>query len=723
MQRLTQITQGLNPQQEKSVGLSENTNALILAGAGSGKTRVLTQRIAYLVIEKQVHIDAILAVTFTNKAAGEMRDRLSGLLRRPIGRMWVGTFHSLAHRLVRQHYDKAGLSSQFQILDQQDQFRIIKRLMKENHIDEAKYPVRKIQWFINGQKDEGLRPKDIDPGYNFFTKQSLSVFELYENHCKANDLVDFAELLLRSYEVLNNNPELLDHYQKRFEHILVDEFQDTNTIQYKWIQLLFSGQNRIFCVGDDDQSIYGWRGAKIENIQKLEQDFKPIEVIRLEQNYRSTGNILNASNALIANNQNRMGKSLWTEAGDGELIDLYEARDERDEANYVVGSIERLIHSGVAPNECAILYRSNAQSRAFEESLIKHNINYIIYGGLRFFERAEIKDALCYLRLIENRNDNVAYERIVNFPARGIGNATLDKVRDCARENQTSLFQACEVVAPTLPTRAQNALMGFINLIESMDADIKNLDLSEKVAYLIKHSGLVSHYENDKTDKAGSKKDNLEELIAAAKQYVHEDESIGEVLGFITLASLDSNKEGSQQANQNVQLMTIHSAKGLEFEHVFLVGMEQDLFPSRQSRDEPHLMDEERRLCYVGMTRARKKLTLCHAIKRFLHGQSIYAYPSVFLDEIPKKYIHHIKQSDYRSNSSFNKQQDDIFNQDMAPEDNGSLSIGRTVKHAKFGYGTVINFEGSGDSQRVQIKFKSVGSKWLISSYANLEFV
>ncbi|HIM58049.1 MAG TPA: DNA helicase II [Gammaproteobacteria bacterium] len=719
---LSEITVGLNDKQNQSVTLDDGQNALILAGAGSGKTRVLTHRIVYLVTQKNTHIDAVLAVTFTNKAAKEMRERLEVLLKRPIRSMWVGTFHGLAHRLLRAHPIEANLSAQFQILDQQDQFRIVKRLMKENQIDESKYPVRKIQWFINQQKDEGIRPGDIDAGYNYFVKQSIKVFELYEAHCKANELIDFAELLVRSYELLKNNAELLTRYQNRFEHILVDEFQDTNTIQYKWIKLLSSGKNQIFCVGDDDQSIYGWRGAKIENIQKLESDFHPIQTIRLEQNYRSTGNILGASNALIANNSNRLGKSLWTDAGNGDLIDIYEARTETDEADYVVSAIQKHIDDGASASECAILYRSNAQSRGFEERLIKYNIPYVIYGGLRFFERAEIKDALCYLRLMESSADNVAFERVVNFPTRGIGNATIEKVREFARDNHTTLFQAAIEISPSLPTRASNAIIGFTQLIEQMCDEAKHLELSEKVAHLIKASGLIEHYSNDKTDKAGSKKANLEELIAAAKQYTHDQDSdMSEVVGFISLASLDSSGDTNAPINQNVQLMTVHSAKGLEFPNVFLTGMEEDLFPSRQSKDEPHLIDEERRLCYVGMTRAMKKLSLSFAIKRFLHGQSLYAYPSRFLDEIPGEYTNSVKQK--FGSTIQNYQEDDIFNQDIEPEGQGRLSIGVTVRHAKFGFGTVLNFEGDGDSARIQIKFKSAGTKWLISSYANLEYV
>jgi DNA helicase-2/ATP-dependent DNA helicase PcrA len=719
---LSEITNGLNDKQCQSVTLNNDKNALILAGAGSGKTRVLIHRIAYLITHKNIHTDAILAVTFTNKAATEMRERLSILLRRPIQSMWVGTFHGLAHRLLRTHYEKAGLASGFQILDAQDQFRIVKRLMKENNIDESKFPVRKVQWFINNQKDKGIRTQDIDPSYNYFVKKSLEVFGLYEAHCQANDLIDFTELLIRSYELLKNNMDLLDHYQARFEHILVDEFQDTNTVQYKWIKLLFNGSNKVFCVGDDDQSIYGWRGAKIENITKLCTDFIPIETIRLEQNYRSTGNILNASNALIAHNTNRMGKSLWTDAGDGELINVYEARTETDEADYVISGIQKLITDGASPSDCAILYRSNAQSRIFEEVLIKHNIPYIIYGGLRFFERAEIKDALGYLRLIENSADNVAFERVVNFPTRGIGNATVEKIRTFAQDNHTSLFQAVMQMSSTLPTRAANALNGFTNLIEQMTNDTKHLDLSEKVANLLNTSGLMAHYCNDKTDKAGSKKENLEELITAAQQYNHEQDSeMNEVVGFISLASLDSSGNTNPPINQNVKLMTIHLAKGLEFPYVFLVGMEEDLFPSRQSKDEPHLIDEERRLCYVGMTRAMKKLSLSYAIKRFLHGQSLYAYPSRFLDEIPSEYLNKLKAKFGATMQNYND--DHTLNQNITPKSGGQLSIGASVKHAKFGLGTVLNFEGQGDSARVQIKFKQAGTKWLISSYANLEFI
>jgi DNA helicase-2/ATP-dependent DNA helicase PcrA len=715
------IADGLNEKQLQSVALDEDINALILAGAGSGKTRVLTYRIHYLVSTKNHHVDDILAVTFTNKAANEMKERLSDLLRRPIGRMWVGTFHSLAHRLLRTHPVEANLSPTFQILDAQDQFRIVKRLMKENGVDETKFPIKKVQWFINQQKDEGILPHQIDAGHNYFVKQSAKVFDLYEKHCYANDLVDFAGLLVKSYELLKNNQSLLDHYQKKFRHILVDEFQDTNRIQYQFIKILYSQGNHIFCVGDDDQSIYGWRGARIENIQKIENDFKPIQVIKLEQNYRSTGNILSASNALIANNPNRLEKSLWTESGDGDLINVFNARTETEEAQYVVGEIQSQFNQGRNLNECAILYRSNAQSRVFEEFLIKRNLNYRIYGGLRFFERAEIKDAMGYVRLIENRSDNIAFERIVNFPTRGIGLSTIEKIRSHAIEKHTDLFQSSIAIVESLPARAANALQAFIHLIEAISDSTKNLTLSEKVDSILLQSGLMSHYANDKTDKAGSKRENLDELVTAATQYVHEeDNEMNETQGFIALATLDSSGDSNKRNQDSVQLMTVHSAKGLEFPVVFLVGLEEDLFPSRQSKDEQKL-DEERRLCYVGMTRAMNTLTLSYASKRFIHGNSFYSMPSRFLDEIPRNFLNYINNPNSRDDERVSKNTGTFSKKMVSSKSSSIYSIGQVVKHGKFGLGTIVNYEGSGDSMRLQIKFQKVGTKWLISSYANLE--
>jgi DNA helicase-2/ATP-dependent DNA helicase PcrA len=717
------IADGLNEKQQQSVALNEDINALILAGAGSGKTRVLTHRIHYLVSTKNHHVDDILAVTFTNKAANEMKERLSDLLRRPIGRMWVGTFHSLAHRLLRTHPAEANLSPTFQILDAQDQFRIIKRLMKENGVDETKFPIKKVQWFINQQKDEGISPQEIDAGYNFFAKQSAKVFDLYEKHCQANDLVDFASLLVKSYELLKNNQSLLDHYQKKFCHILVDEFQDTNRIQYQFIKILHNQSNHIFCVGDDDQSIYGWRGAKIENIQKIENDFKPIRVIKLEQNYRSTGNILSASNALIANNQNRLEKSLWTESEDGDLINVFNARDETEEAQFVVGEIQSQFNQGRNLNECAILYRSNIQSRVFQQSLRTHNIDYIVYGDVRFFERKEIKDAMAYVRLTENTADNIAFERIVNFPTRGIGLSTIEKIRSHAIEKHTDLFQSSIAIVESLPARAANALQAFIHLIEAISGSTKNLILSEKVDSILIQSGLMAHYSQDKTNKAGTSREFLEELVSDAAQYIHEeDNEMTETQGFIANNTLDSSGESNQSNQSSVQLMTVHSAKGLEFPVVFLTGLEEDLFPSSQSKDEPHLLDEERRLCYVGMTRAMESLTLSYASRRFIYGISKYALNSIFLNEIPKSFLNYIKNENSENTYQGYEKNTNVSKKMVATSDS-IYSIGQVVKHAKFGLGTILNYEGSGDSMRLQINFQKAGTKWLISSYANLEIV
>ncbi len=714
----------LNEKQQRSVALKEDVNALILAGAGSGKTRVLTHRIHYLVSTKNYHVDDILAVTFTNKAANEMKERLSELLRRPIGRMWVGTFHSIAHRILRTHSVEANLSPTFQILDAGDQYSIVRRLMKESGIDETKFPIKKVQWFINQQKDEGILPHQIDTGYNYFVKQSAKIFDLYEKHCQANDLVDFAGLLLKSYELLKNNQNLLSNYQNKFKHILVDEFQDTNRIQYQFIKILHNQSNHVFCVGDDDQSIYGWRGARIENIQKIENDFKPIKVIKLEQNYRSTGNILSASNALIANNPNRLEKSLWTESGDGDLINVFNARTETEEAQYVISEIQSLFNQGRNLDECAILYRSKVQSRVFEELLRRHNINYIIYGGIRFFERAEIKDAMGYVRLTENTSDNIAFERIVNFPTRGIGLSTIEKIRSHAIENHTDLFQSSIAIIESLPARAANALQAFINLIESISDSTKNLTLREKVNSILLESGLMTHYANDKKDKIGNKREHLEELVSDAAQYIHEEENeMTEIQGFIAKNTLDSSGESYQNDQNCVQLMTVHSAKGLEFPVVFLVGLEEDLFPSSQSKDEPHLLDEERRLCYVGMTRAMQSLTLSYASKRFIYGTSIYALNSRFLDEIPRSFLNYIENPNNESTTTSYKKTGTFSKKIVSSNSSSIYSIGQVVKHAKFGLGTVVNCEGSGDSMRLQIKFQKVGTKWLISSYAKLKIV
>ena len=720
---VTEILEALNREQRSAVTAPKGS-ALVLAGAGSGKTRVLTQRVAWLVQTEGLSPFGILAVTFTNKAAAEMRARIEEHLSMPLRGMWVGTFHSLAHRFLRAHWMDAKLAQNFQIIDADDQLRLVKRVLNNLAIDDKKWPAKQAVWWINAQKDEGLRPNHIQDEGDLFVQTHLGIYRAYEEACERGGMVDFAELLLRTHETLLNNQSLLAHYQDRFKAILVDEFQDTNAIQYAWLRVLSGNDNKLMVVGDDDQSIYGWRGARIENIQKIENDFKPIEVIKLEQNYRSTGNILSASNALIANNQNRLEKSLWTESGDGDLINVFNARTETEESHYVVSEIENQFNQGRNLSECAILYRSNAQSRVFEEALIRRNIHYRIYGGLRFFERAEIKDAMGYVRLTENTSDNIAFERIVNFPTRGIGLSTIEKIRSHSVENHTDLFQSSIAIKDSLTSRASNALTNFIHLIESMTDAVNSLDLSEKVDTILIQSGLMNHYSNDKTDKAGSKKENLEELVTAAKQYVHEEESeMSETEGFIALATLDSSGDSKPDDNECVQLMTVHSAKGLEFPVVFLVGLEEDLFPSRQSKDEPHLLDEERRLCYVGMTRAMSSLTLSYASRRFIHGQSFYSMNSRFLDEIPRSFLNYIKNPNSDSVITLFEDVKNPPQKRVSSSTDSIYAIGQVVSHAKFGIGTIMNYEGSGDSMRLQIKFQKVGTKWLISSYAKLEIV
>ena len=719
----------LNEKQIYSVTLKNNTNALILAGAGSGKTKVLTHRIKYLISEKRYDIDSILAVTFTNKAAKEMRNRLSELLLRPVDRIWVGTFHSIAHRILRAHPIEAGLAADFQIIDQKDQYMIIKRLMKEHSIDENILAIRKAQWFINKHKEQGIEPDEIEAGYDFFIKKSIEIFTIYNNYCQENDLLDFAGLLLKNYQLLKNNHSLLAYYRNKFKNILIDEFQDTNNIQYKWIKILYHNNN-VFFVGDEDQSIYGWRGANIENIQKAVKDFQPMEIIKLEQNYRSTGNILSAANAVIANNNNRIKKSLWTQSGDGDLINVYNATTEYEEAQYVVDIIKNnSIGSQNDLGNNAILYRSNAQSRIFEEILIKEKLEYSIYGGLRFFERAEIKDAMSYVRLIENQNDNIAFERIVNFPTRGIGLTTIDKIKNYSIENNISFFQSATAIFAKLPTRASNSLQAFIDMINAIIDDTKNLKLSEKIKHILHQSGLIAHYEKYKTDKSGSKKDNLEELISAAEQYVHdEDSELNETAGFVVIATLEADNSQNKKTTECVQLMTVHSAKGLEFKNVFLAGMEDNLFPSSQSKSEAYLIDEERRLFYVGITRAMQNLYLSYADRRVINGQSFYSISSRFLEEIPTKFINFIKspQKEYAQKEYAQKEYSGYMQKikkNNIDKANNKSYIGNTVKHAKFGLGTIINLEGSEENLRLQIKFEKVGIKWLINSYANLDFL
>jgi DNA helicase-2/ATP-dependent DNA helicase PcrA len=698
---------------------------LVLAGAGSGKTRVLVHRIAWHIKVNLISPQNILAVTFTNKAAMEMRIRVEDLLAISTRSMWIGTFHGLAHRLLRQHSKQAKLPDNFQVMDSDDQLRLIKRLLKNLQIDEAKWPPKQVLWFINAQKEEGIRARHMANNGDFFYKQMLLIYKAYEDLCERSGLVDFAELLLRAHELLRDNEDLLQFYRKRFQQVLVDEFQDTNTIQYAWLRLLTEGNNNLFVVGDDDQSIYGWRGAKIENIFSFQKHYPEHQVIKLEQNYRSTSNILQAANAVIAHNDNRMGKELWSDAGEGERLSLYTAFNEQDEAYFVVEKIRLWIKEGGLRSDIAILYRSNAQSRQFEERLMTTGVPYRVYGGLRFFERMEIKNALAYLRLSNNPHDDASFERIVNTPTRGIGLKTLDDMRMLARDQQLSLWQAAQhmLEQKQLSTRAAQALQGFMQLIMQLTTDSQGKTLDETVKHVVETSGLIELYKKEKQDKGEARVENLEELVNAAKLFdydssVHESEvPLSELDMFLTHAALEA---GGTQADANedcVQLMTLHSAKGLEFKLVFMVGMEDGLFPSLQSVDDMSRLQEERRLCYVGITRAMLQLYLTHAEARRLYGKDHYPEASRFLKEIPAELIQEIRMranvsrpyAPTSSNSSSHTTAQDTFR------------MGQAIRHEKFGEGVVLQTEGEGEQERVQINFRQEGIKWLMLAYAKLE--
>ncbi|STX29602.1 DNA helicase II [Legionella beliardensis] len=718
---MTAFLDGLNDEQRKAVTASLG-NTLVLAGAGSGKTRVLISRIAWLIEHHMMSPYAILAVTFTNKAAGEMKARLNQLLNAPLMGLWVGTFHSLCHRLLRRHYQAAQLPEHFHILDSDDQIRIIKRVIAALKLDPEQWPFKQAQAFINNKKDEGLRPHHIQPLSYGPTRTLLQIYKSYEEACAQAGVIDFAELLLRTHELLRNNPDILAHYQQRFHAILVDEFQDTNAIQYSWIRLLAGDHASVMAVGDDDQSIYSWRGARVENIQQFSEDFKHTEVIRLEQNYRSTSTILSAANALIENNNTRMGKELWTAGTAGEKIIVYSAFNELDEARFVSERIAMAIKQGLNPNDMAVLYRSNAQSRVIEEALLRAGIAYRIHGGVRFFERAEIKDTLAYLRLIANYDDVAAFERVINFPARGIGEKTLDDIRDLAKQEQLSLWQAANKMLQEkrLPSRAALALMKFITLIVNLKQKIQTMALDEQISTVIKDSGLYDHFAKVKNDKAESRLDNLQELINAAKQFRYEqdtEEPIPILVAFLAHASLEAGEMQAQEHEQYVQLMTLHAAKGLEFPIVYLVGLEEGLFPSRQSVEEPGRLEEERRLCYVGMTRAMQKLIVTYAEIRRQYGREEYHKPSRFLREIPEELLDEIRVS-ARFQAPIIKPATDKSSLMTAKE--AGIKIGQAVSHAKFGQGKVLSVEGSGAHTRVQVKFKVHGVKWLVLAYANL---
>ncbi|OGI51835.1 MAG: DNA helicase II [Candidatus Muproteobacteria bacterium RIFCSPHIGHO2_12_FULL_60_33] len=694
---------------------------LVLAGAGSGKTRVLTHRVAWLVGVEGVSPHAILAVTFTNKAAHEMRGRIESMLQAPVGGMWIGTFHGLSHRLLRSHWREANLAQTFAILDSEDQLRVIKRLMKSMNLDEAYWPPKQAMWFINGHKEEGRRPKDIGEANDPTQRELRRVYVAYEETCQRSGLVDFAELLLRAYELLRDNPTMRAHYQARFRHVLVDEFQDTNRIQYAWLRQFVGPERNLFVVGDDDQSIYGWRGAKVENILKFENDFPGTRTIRLEQNYRSTGTILKAANAVIGHNTGRLGKNLWTTGEEGEPLQLYTGYTDFDEARFVVDRIQDWVARGHARAECAVLYRSNAQSRLFEERLINEGIPYRVYGGLRFFERAEIKDALAYLRLMASRHDDASFERVVNLPTRGIGAKTVDTVRERARGEKISLWDAAlkMLAATELPARAREALNVFLQLIERLAGETAGLALGETVEHMLAGSGLIEHYKKEKGEKAESRVENLEELINAARGYEHDEaEGLDPLSSFLAHAALEAGEGQAEAWEDCVQLMSLHSAKGLEFPLVFLTGLEEGLFPHQHSLQDPTRLEEERRLCYVGMTRARQQLVLTQAELRRLHGNEHYTSPSRFLGEIPEELIQEIRAKPAVTASPSAKLATGLPAQEPPA---GGMRLGSRVRHGTFGDGVVLRYEGQGSHARVQVNFEAAGTKWLVIGYANLQ--
>lgn len=700
---------------------------LVLAGAGSGKTRVLVHRIAWLMQVENASAHSVLSVTFTNKAAAEMRHRIEQLMGISPAGMWVGTFHGLAHRLLRAHWQEAKLNQNFQILDSDDQQRLVKRVIRELGLDEQRWPARQAQWFINGQKDEGLRPQHIQPGGDLFLATMRSIYEAYEAACARAGVIDFSELLLRALDLWRDNASLLEHYQRRFRHVLVDEFQDTNAVQYAWLRLLGKGGESLMIVGDDDQSIYGWRGAKIENIHQFSDDFPDAQMIRLEQNYRSTAGILKAANALIVHNSGRLGKELWTDGGDGEPINLYAAYNEHDEARYVVECIESAIKTGLARSDIAILYRSNAQSRVLEEALLRERIPYRIYGGQRFFERAEIKNAMAYLRLMDGRGNDAALERIINVPPRGIGEKTVEAIREHARHSQVSMWEAVRqlVVNKGVTGRAANALTAFMELIDTLALKVAEMPLHLMTQTVIEQSGLITYHQEEKGEKGQARVENLEELVSAARNFetTEEDQDLSPLAAFLGHASLEAGDTQAQEHEDSVQLMTLHSAKGLEFPHVFLVGLEEGLFPHKMSLEEPGRLEEERRLAYVGITRAMKQLVMTYAETRRLYGSETYNKVSRFVREIPAGLIQEVRLSNSVSRPFSGAQKMDtsrLFANEGIPQT--AFSLGQRVRHGVFGEGVILNFEGAGAQARVQVNFDE-GSKWLMLGYAKLEAI
>jgi DNA helicase II / ATP-dependent DNA helicase PcrA len=706
------LLENLNPEQLAAVTLP-NQSALILAGAGSGKTRVLTTRIAWLIQTGNVGPNGLLAVTFTNKAAREMLTRISAMLPINVRGMWVGTFHGLCNRMLRAHHRDAGLPQLFQILDSQDQHAAVKRMLKAVNADEDRFPPREVQNFINAAKEEGRRPRDVEIA-DESSRRFADLYAAYDEQCQREGAVDFAELLLRTYELLSKNEVLREHYRSRFRHILVDEFQDTNRLQYRWLKLLAGPANVVFAVGDDDQSIYRFRGANVGNMAEFERDFRVQNVIRLEQNYRSFGHILDAANALIAHNQRRLGKNLWTSAGKGEPVRVHEAGSDNEEARWLVEEIQSLAREGLRLADVAILYRSNAQSRVIEHALFSAGMPYRVYGGLRFFERLEIKHALAYLRLLANSDDDGAFLRVANFPARGIGARTLEQLQDAAKAGGTSLYKA----AGALAGKAGSAIAAFLRIVDSLRSETQGLPLKEAVEVMLERSGLVAHYRSEKD--GADRVENLLELVNAAVAFIQEEDA-NDLAAFLAHAALESGDNQAAEGADALQLMTVHSAKGLEFQAVFVTGLEEGLFPHEQSAFEDDGLEEERRLMYVAITRARTRLYLSFAQTRMLHGQTRYNVASRFLDEIPAGGLKWLTPR-LRGSSPM---EDVVWAapkralQPAAP-DHG-FRIGQSVLHPKFGQGVIVNAEGSGTDARLQINFGRQGMKWLALEYAKLQ--
>ena len=742
---LVSLVAALNPAQREAV-TAPPQHRLVLAGAGSGKTRVLTHRIAWLIAVEGVSPHSVLAVTFTNKAAAEMRGRIEQLINVPVRNMWVGTFHGIAHRMLRLHWREAQLPQNFQIIDSDDQQRLVKRVLRGLDLPDDKWPPKLVAGFINSQKEEGRRPAALQDQGDFSQRQLARIYAAYQQQCETNGLVDFAELLLRAHELCRDNAQIQAHYRNRFRHILVDEFQDTNTLQYAWLRVLAGDSGILFAVGDDDQSIYSWRGAKVENMMRLSREFPGTEVIRLEQNYRSTGTILKAANGLIAKNAGRLGKNLWTDGGDGEQIQLYAAFNEYDEAEFIVNKMKSHLDGRCRYSDLAVLYRSNAQSRVLEESLIRNRVPYRIYGGLRFFERMEVKDALAYLRLVASRDDDSSFERAVNTPARGIGATSIERLRLLAREQGVTLWRAAQAAGPALG-RSHGNIKQFLDLIDGLARDTAVHPLSKTMEMTIERSGLREHYRKEKGEQAESRLENLEELINAARSFERppEDDGISPLNSFLAHAALEAGEQQAGAGEDSVQLMTLHSAKGLEFPVVFLAGMENGLFPHQRATEEGNL-EEERRLCYVGITRARRQLYLSYAEVRRVHGVEQIASPSIFLKEIPAEYVVETRPRagilrpafaasgrSYGGGSGGGGYGSGGYGggryaapartaapavSDSGP---GGFKLGQRVRHAKFGEGTILGFDGDGDRTRVEVRFRDAGTKWLMLMQARLE--